>query len=112
MAIRTARRIGVCEAIDERHLRMPAYNRLDIDRLRIASLQSWNCLESIQYQLNSGRVFALKSTNHHILASLETAPSFIQHLIRLANSSGIAKKDLELASPLSTLIQLDLGQKL
>jgi hypothetical protein len=112
MRIGAARRIVVCQAINQRYARVATYYGGNINGFRVANLQCRNDFKLLQYRLDLGGVLGLRGTNHYVFTAFATPAALVKHLKGFAYSRGITQKHLELSTALTALLELDLREEL
>ena len=112
MGIWTAGRVVISKPVNQCNLRVPANDGRHIDGFGLARLQDGNNFKLLQDRLNLRRIPWLRCTNYNIFTSLAASAALVEHLVGLADPTGIAEEHFELSASLPTLFQLDLCEQL
>src|SRR5215469_4054839 len=104
MSVWTARWVVVSQPINQSNLRVPAKNRLQINRFTVAVFHHRNDLKILQNRLNFSWIFGLQRTHHDILSAQAPATPLVQHLKRFADTCRVAEEDLQPAAPRAPLL--------
>src|SRR5881296_1521337 len=98
MCVSAARRVVVCESINQADLRASLQNRLHVNDRDTFDVERGNDFKRTQKGLlYFRRNFRLQSPNHHILPTVAAPPTLVEHAERFAYAGCVAKKNLEAA---------------
>ncbi len=89
-------------------MRVPREHHRHVDDGHTALISDGNPLERLDHLLDFGRRIRLCGHNDDVLTALAAPPTFVEQLERLADASGVAKKDLQLSSLFGSLGGFDL----
>ena len=118
VTLRMARagRIRVCQLVDDRDLRMPDKNRVEI-HLRLGGaaifqLRARHDRQAFEQRFRLRPPVRFNNTDHDLAAILLRLPRRLQHGERFANARAHSEKDLQLAARRSCLVAFDSRQDL
>src|SRR5882724_10333337 len=97
MRVAAARRVVVCESINQADLRASFENRLHVNDRDTFDVKRGNDFKRTQKGLYFRRNFWLQSPNHDILSPVAAPPTLVEHAERFAYAGCVAKKNLEAA---------------
>ncbi len=97
MSVAAARRVVVCESINQADLRASLQNRLHVNDRDAFDVERGNDFKRTQKRLNFHRNFRLQSPNHHVLSTVAAPPTLVEHAERFAYAGCVAKKNFEAA---------------
>ena len=104
-------RVVVSEAVDETHLRTTRENRFHIDDRHTGDVSRPDNVERANRVRHLRAEVRLRRGNHDILSPFVTPATFVEQFEGLADSRGVAEKDLQLTAALGPFGGLDLTEQ-
>jgi hypothetical protein len=89
------RRVGVCQVVDEDHLRLAAQHRVEVE---LAGARGWHHLEARRRGLLLAAAVHVDEADHDVAAGVLHAPCGREHRVGLAGTGKGAEENLELSA--------------